>query len=54
MDEENEERTNERALLLMHFYWRDDIYKIYKELNTSYFFKINSEIIGIWIIIKVL
>lgn len=33
----NEEKINEKALLLMRFYWRDEIYKIGKELNLSYF-----------------
>ena len=32
-----EERTKERALLLMRFYYKDDIYNIGKELNIPYF-----------------
>ena len=32
-----EERTIERALLLMRFYYKDDIYNIGKELNIPYF-----------------
>lgn len=35
MDEE--ERIREKALLLMRFYWRDEIYNIGKELNIHYF-----------------
>lgn len=35
MDEE--ERIKEKALLLMRFYWRDEIYNIGKELNIPYF-----------------
>jgi hypothetical protein len=33
----DEEKIKERALLLMRFYWRDEIYKIGKELNIPYF-----------------
>lgn len=40
MDEEG--RTKERALLLMRFYWKDDIYKIGKELNIPYFNQFND------------
>jgi len=32
-----EEITKERALLLTRFYWRDEIYKIGKELSIPYF-----------------
>ncbi|MGB2728003.1 MAG: hypothetical protein WBD09_05950 [Halobacteriota archaeon] len=35
MDEE--ERIKEKALLLMRFHWRDEIYNIGKELNIPYF-----------------
>jgi hypothetical protein len=35
----NDEKLKERALLLMRFYWMDDIYKIGKELNIPYFNK---------------
>lgn len=40
MDEE--ERTKERALLLMRFYWKDEVYKIGKELNIPYFNQFND------------
>ncbi|MCD6481738.1 MAG: hypothetical protein J7L31_05660 [Thermoplasmata archaeon] len=33
----NEEKIKERALLLMRLYWKDQIYKIGKELGISYF-----------------
>ena len=35
----SDEKLEERALLLMRFYWMDDIYKIGKELNIPYFNK---------------
>lgn len=35
----SDEKLKERALLLMRFYWMDDIYKIGKELNIPYFNK---------------
>jgi hypothetical protein len=35
--DEKEERIKERALLLMRFYWRDEIYNIGKGLNIPYF-----------------
>ncbi|ODS37814.1 MAG: hypothetical protein A7316_08995 [Candidatus Altiarchaeales archaeon WOR_SM1_86-2] len=34
-----EEKTKERALLLMRFYWEDEIYRIGRELNILYFNK---------------
>ncbi len=33
----NREKIDEMALLLIRFYWRDEIYKIGKELNLPYF-----------------
>jgi len=32
----NEEKINEKALLLMRFYWKDEIYKIGKEMSLPY------------------
>lgn len=40
--ENNEEKIKERSFLLMRFYWKDELYKVGKELNISYFNKFEN------------